>query len=56
MPVGVTGRLFERARRIWKRATKSTKRKGFHSLEFQVEPPRPTAVASLRDLERGTAA
>lgn len=56
MPVGLTGRLFERARRIWKRATKSTKRKGFHSLEFHVEPPRPTAVASLRDLERGTAA
>ena len=51
MPVGLTGRLFERARRIWKRATKSAKRKGFHGLDFHVEAPRPTVVASLRDIE-----
>ncbi|MBN1918650.1 MAG: Coenzyme F420 hydrogenase/dehydrogenase, beta subunit C-terminal domain [Verrucomicrobia bacterium] len=53
MPVGLTGRLFERARRLWKRATRSTKRKGFHGLEFYVEAPRPTPVASLHDVEKG---
>jgi len=39
MPVGLTGRLFERARRLWKNLTRSTKRKGFYALTFAVENP-----------------
>jgi coenzyme F420 hydrogenase subunit beta len=50
MPVGLTGRVFERARRQWKRATRSTKRKGFHSLRFIAGAPRPTRIASVTDL------
>ncbi len=53
MPAGLTGRVFERARRIWKQLTRSTKRTGFHALEFAIQPPESTAVASISDL--GTA-
>ncbi|MBI2839058.1 MAG: Coenzyme F420 hydrogenase/dehydrogenase, beta subunit C-terminal domain [Acidobacteria bacterium] len=42
LPTGLTGRLFEQARRRWKGVTKSTKRKGFSEIEFTFEPPRQT--------------
>lgn len=50
MPVGLTGRVFEQARRRWKRVTRSTKRKGLHGLEFVTRAPRPTRVGSLDEL------
>lgn len=38
-PVRITGRLFEQARQLWKRLTRTTKRKGLGHVEFEIDRP-----------------
>ena len=56
LPTGITGRIFEQARRRWKGLTASTKRKGFGTIQFEVEPPRllqHERISPIEDHSRG---
>lgn len=51
LPTGLTGRLFEQARRRWKTVTKSTKRRGMGGIQFEAEPSRALAFQLPKERE-----